>query len=128
MIRQGDEFFGYNPPFFGGPGNVLSKQIGSRLIMNDIKQLLLTKKRERVHRPTFGTDIRSLVFENVNDSDISDLETQVREAIETYESRVNLDSVIISLKDSKTLVIRVICSLVNNPQTILDFEIPVKAS
>ena len=125
--NQGDEYYGYNVPFFGGQGNVLSKQIGLRLIKNDLRQLLLTSPGERVNRPNFGTSIRSLVFEVVNSGDMEALRAEIIKTIETYETRISLTDIVVSSPDEKTIVIRVIGNLVNNPNVALDFEIPVRA-
>ena len=88
-------FFGFNPPFFGGAQNVLSKQTDERLIKNDLLQLLLTAPGERVFRPDFGTNIRTSIFEQLTDSDIDSLRSNIADQIERFERRISLREVTI---------------------------------
>ena len=88
-------FFGFNPPFFGGAQNVLSKQTDERLIKNDLLQLLLTAPGQRVFRPDFGTSIPLAVFEQITEADITDLRTNIINQIELFERRISLQDVTI---------------------------------
>ena len=44
---------------------------------------LLTNKGERVFRPNFGANLRNLLFENILDSTMEDLETKIQSDIAT---------------------------------------------
>ncbi len=117
-------FFGMNPPFLSGPQNVLSRQEDSQLIKNDLLQLLLTVPGERVMRPTFGVPLRSFVFEQLINSDISSLESAIASAINTWEPRVAIDE-LTALPDSSNtngLQIRLVVHLVNDPSVQLVIE------
>ena len=83
------QWFGYNPPFFGGQQGVMSRQAGLRLIKNDLQQLILTLPGERIMRPTFGTILRSTVFDNITEEDLVIIGDQILEAINTFDTRVN---------------------------------------
>jgi len=37
--------------------------------VSNFKNLLLTRKGERVYHPTFGTDLQNILFENINDDE-----------------------------------------------------------
>jgi len=45
---------------------------------------LLTNKGERVFRPNFGANLRNLLFENILDSTMEDLETKIQSDIATF--------------------------------------------
>lgn len=92
-------FYGFNPPFIGGARNVLSLQTDERLIKNDLVQLLLTVPGERAYRPTFGTPIRAVVFDNVDDSQLSGLESDITSAIVRNEERVRVNIVTVTPVD-----------------------------
>jgi len=100
------KYYGFNPPFFGGGiQNVLSRQEDEQLIKNDVLQLLLTLPGERVHRPKFGTPLRSFVFEN--STSVTALRARIISAIQSYEQRINVVSLNLIPKNDNLLVILV---------------------
>jgi phage baseplate assembly protein W len=52
--------------------------------------ILSTSKGERVMRPDFGCGIHDLVFEVVNTTTLTDIETNVRDALATFEPRIDV--------------------------------------
>jgi phage baseplate assembly protein W len=83
------QWFGYNPPFFGGQQGVLSRQSGLRLIKNDLQQLIMTLPGERVMRPTFGTPLRGILFDSVSQEQLILVADAILEAINKIDTRVN---------------------------------------
>ena len=81
-------YFGYNPPFFGGHQNVLSKQSGDRIIKNDLQQLILTNLGERVMRPEWGGNINRILFEPMTFGIVSLLESSINNTIRVIIQRV----------------------------------------
>ena len=88
--------FGYNPPFFGGPQNVMSRQEDEKIIKNDLLQLLLTVPGERVYDLNFGVNLRSMVFDQMEEGTIETLRQEIYNKVTTYEPRVNLSMIDIS--------------------------------
>lgn len=116
-------FYGMNPPFIGGPQNILSRQEDEQLIKNDILQLLLTVPGERVMRPTFGTPIRSLVFENIIKNDLFTLENKIRQAISDNEPRVTVDLVNLALMpDQQRLNVKIVVRMRSDPRRVINIE------
>jgi phage baseplate assembly protein W len=123
MSKSKALFWGFNPPFLGGPQNVLSRQEDDRLIKNDILQLLNTVPGERVMRPHFGVPLRSFVFEQLIDSDLSALEATIKDAIEEQDSRVIVDEVSISRDDDRNgMNVKVVVRLKKNPTKELTID------
>ena len=115
-VKRKPTFYGINPPFIGGPQNILSRQEYERLIKNDILQLLLTVPGERVMRPDFGVHLRDFVFENLVDSDLSILQQEISSKITAFEPRVNLQSVdLVANPDQNGLQIRIVATLRKDP-------------
>ena len=116
-------FFGYNPPFFGGSQNVLSRQEDDRLIKNDILQLLLTVPGERVMRPDFGVNLRNFVFEQLTQADLISLQDNIEEEITAQEPRVIVDSVELTPNaDNNRLKIQIIVTIRKDPKRQLTIE------
>lgn len=82
-------FFGYNLPFLAGR-TILPFQADHRLVSNDILQLLLTVPGERVMRPTFGSPIKTMLFEGNTQENRDALRNQIFRAIITNEKRVSV--------------------------------------
>jgi uncharacterized protein len=52
--------------------------------------ILSTAKGERVMRPDFGCGIHDLVFEVINTTTLTEIEQTVREALATFEPRIDV--------------------------------------
>jgi phage baseplate assembly protein W len=59
-------------------------------IKEAIRIILSTSKGERVMRPDFGSSLHDLVFASVSTAMIGLLESNVREALTTWEPRIEL--------------------------------------
>ena len=116
-------FYGFNMPFFGGPQKILSRQVDDKLIKNDILQLLLTVPGERVMRPDFGVHLRSFLFEQNTDSDLSILENEIAQAITEYEKRVTVENVtVVSDTNKHGINVVVIVRMVKDQKKVLTIE------
>jgi phage baseplate assembly protein W len=70
-------------------------------VLRSIRNILSTKKFEKPFDPTFGTNIDGLLFENFSSLTSSALEKEIIAAINNYEPRVNLQSVVVSAQPDK---------------------------
>jgi phage baseplate assembly protein W len=117
-------WFGFNYPFWVTPRGILRPQADTRIIKNDLLQLLLTSPGERRMRPSYGTKIRKFPFEPFSKEDIADLRDSIRSAIIRFEPRVILRDIIIDQSpDINTLTISVLCALSRDPNIELSVEL-----
>ena len=63
-------------------------------ITQAISALLLTNKGERPFQPDLGCDVRSLLFEPLDYGSASLLKSAIRETINRYEPRININSIL----------------------------------
>jgi phage baseplate assembly protein W len=68
----------------------VSTHINEYAIINSVKNLVSTNFFERPFRPQIGSNIRSLLFENIDPLIAAQLERAVAETIKNYEPRVNV--------------------------------------
>lgn len=123
MAKSRATFYGFNPPFIGGPQNVLSRQEDDRLIKNDILQLLLTVPGERVMRPSFGVPLRSFVFEQSTVSDINSLKGDIERALEDFEPRVTVETVDIETDEERNGInVKIVVRLKKDLKRLLTIE------
>jgi phage baseplate assembly protein W len=122
------EWYGINYPFKGGSQNVLTRQIGIRIIKNDILQLIYTNPGERVYRPSYGIGIRRFVFDQLDSQTINSLKENIITQIGLFEKRVSIESLDINEKrDKNTIEILLVCSLIQQPDEIfsIDLSLPI---
>ena len=67
---------------------VVSKDASA--IKQAIVNLLLTNKGERVMNPTYGSDIRSYLFEPMDFGTANQIKNNIRDTIETFEPRIRV--------------------------------------
>src|SRR5436305_12978958 len=71
-----------------------------RDVREAIRIILETKQGERVMRPDFGCGIHDLVFEEINATTLTAIEASVRDALITYEPRIELMPVTVDPSDA----------------------------
>lgn len=83
----------------GKDGILFKKSSRTELLKGQIYQLLLTSPGERVFLPNFGIDLRSYVFEQLDDTLIVDLQTKIANQIRLYIPNGELLSINVSFDD-----------------------------
>jgi phage baseplate assembly protein W len=73
----------------------INKTVGDMAVINSIKNLISTNNYERLFNPTFGGNIRALLFENMDPVTALRMEKEITTMIENYEPRVFLSSITI---------------------------------
>jgi phage baseplate assembly protein W len=81
------------PPRFDGKTRALAMVAAETDIAESLRILLGTVPGERVMQPTYGCDLRRLVFEIINESTVTDLKDVVTRAIQYFEPRIILEDV-----------------------------------
>tara|TARA_B100001093_G_C26567021_1_gene901256 strand:+ start:121 stop:558 length:438 start_codon:yes stop_codon:yes gene_type:complete len=72
--------------------------------ISNLKNLLLTRKGERVFQPNFGSNIPSLLFEQMNSSLEVDLEQSLRDDIGFWLPYISIDDILIQPDFDRNLV------------------------
>jgi uncharacterized protein len=71
-----------------------------RDVKEAIRIILATAPGERVMRPAFGCGIHALAFEEINQAVMFAMETSIRDALITYEPRIELLDIVIDPSDA----------------------------
>lgn len=79
----------------------ISLSYDAQAVIRSIRNILLTKRYEKVFNPDFGSNIDSLLFENISNVSAAALEREISFAIKNYEPRAILDSVVVSPLEDK---------------------------
>lgn len=81
---------GWSFPIVPGPTGSLAYSEGEVNVEQSLRTLLLTRAGERLMRGTFGTAIHALVLYPGSAQNLRALEREVRDAVVTWEPRVEL--------------------------------------
>jgi len=72
--------------------------------VSNLKSLLLTRKGERLFQPNFGSDVYSLMFENINSDLSSQLDESLRADIEYWLPYIIIDDINIEVIEDRNYV------------------------
>lgn len=106
---------------FSSPSVFISNYQTKDAIKNNIINYFLTNKGERYLNPEFGSDIRSKLFENVNEDTISDIKGIISRDLSNYFPRVSTQKLVVSsTPDTNTVSVYLQYSIV---QTNIEDEL-----
>jgi uncharacterized protein len=89
-------------------------------VKSNIKNLLLTKRGERILQPEFGSGLQELLFEFNDENLETKIEETITQALELWLPYVNIDSIDIEqtneLKDRSRVNVSITFAISGNPQ------------
>lgn len=101
----------------------LESDINEEAVKTSIKNILLTNRGERFFNPNFGSDIRSVLFENYTSATEQIISDLVKNAINNFEPRANVIEVLVKGDpDNNQVYVTIIFSIINKSEPIT-FEI-----
>ena len=74
----------------------INRYTNETAIVNSIKNLILTNHYERPFRPDIGSNVRRLLFENMDTITATTLEKEIAQTIKNYEPRANISRLNVS--------------------------------
>ena len=88
-------------------------------VINSVKNLILTNHFEKPFQPEVGSNLRRLLFENIDSIIAAQIEREIEETINNFEPRVQISSVIaVHAPDENGYKIRLEFFVINNPDPI----------
>ena len=92
-------------------------------VINSVKNLVMTNHYERPFQPELGSNLKRLLFEQVDNTTAALLEREITETIQNFERRVDVRDVIATgFPDENGYKVEITFFLVNNPDPIsVDF-------
>lgn len=74
----------------------INKNVGVQAVINSVKNLLLTGHYEKPFHPEIGSNIRKMLFEPLDAIVATNLQREIEETLNNYESRVRVRKIIVS--------------------------------
>lgn len=97
----------------------LLMDVNEEAVKQSIKNILLTNRGERLFNPTFGSDLRSILFENFSPQTESQLKEYIEMSVNNYEPRAALiDVVVQAIPDLNAYSATIVFSVINKAEPI----------
>jgi phage baseplate assembly protein W len=71
----------------------INKHLDEQAVINSLKNIILTNHYEKPFNPDYGSNIRALLFENIDAITAITLEREILQTIENFEPRVSVSKV-----------------------------------
>ena len=68
----------------------INKHKDAMAVINSIKNLMMTNHYERPFQPDLGSNVRRLLFENLDKITAISMEREIRQVVENYEPRAQI--------------------------------------
>ena len=79
----------------------VGKKTGAGAVKGAILSILKTDFNERLFQPEFGSNIRALLFEQMNPITVERIKTEVKEAVERHEPRAQVIGIQVEAQEEK---------------------------
>lgn len=97
----------------------VTKHLNEYAVINSVKNLVSINFFEKPFNPQFGSNLRALLFEPVDEITAVHIERAITEVIENYEPRVRVVEVVAALTpDENRYDVKLTFSILNNQNTI----------
>lgn len=94
--------------------NTLLRKINVDAVKQSIKNIVLTDRGERLYNPTFGGNIRALLFENKTPQTFISIKEQIKDVLEAHEPRAEIiDIVVADTFDDHTVDVSIVFRVIN---------------
>jgi phage baseplate assembly protein W len=97
----------------------INKHVGVKAVINSIKNLVLTNHYEKPFQPEIGSNVRKLLFENIDELTSIALQREISQVIANYEPRASVSKVYVFADyDNNGFNVEVEFSIINQPDPI----------
>ena len=79
----------------------LALSYDDKAVIRSVRNLLLTKHYDRLFNPNLGSNISFILFEPLTGSTAATLESEIRNTINNFEPRVEIDSITVGIDEDR---------------------------
>lgn len=95
------------------------KKVDAAAVKQAVKNIVLTNHFEKPFNPRFGGNVRDLLFDLADDETESDIESTITSAIQRYEPRADVISVIAkSAADLNSISVSITFNVINTQEEV----------
>jgi hypothetical protein len=107
-------------------GGYFTKSTGVELVKNNLKQLLLTERGERVMLPNFGTGLKKYLMEQMDETLFQLIKSEIIDSINRYARDVELIKIQVLPKNGNYLSIKLFCKINEPSNTSFNLLVEIK--
>lgn len=97
----------------------ITKHTGEMAVINSVKNLILTNHYERPFQPELGSNIRRMLFENLDTVTAASIEREITQTILNFEPRVRIEQIIVTPRyDENAYSVQMTFSIINRTEPI----------
>ncbi len=123
-----DTYIGLSLPVkFGRDGDFNRTKTTIKQTASNIKNLLLTRRGERLGNPTFGSELMAVLFEPMDGDLETKLEESIRASLSEFLPHVNLLDIKFSI-DGNTIIPKIIFTIDTDNTTIEELNLSLDLS
>jgi phage baseplate assembly protein W len=131
--RKGDKRYGFAFPMGDiDSGQFLKKASDTELIRNQLRQLLLTSRGERVMLPAYGTNLRRYLMEPLDQATLSQIKREILESFSRYAPNVSLAKIQVfpgataAPGGGHFLIVRLFCVLKAEQDVLFEIKVDIR--
>ena len=97
----------------------INKHLSEYAVINSVKNLILTNHYERPFQPELGSNIRRLLFENIDSVIAAQIEREIVETISNFEPRAQVSrATAVAAPDENKYNVELEFFIINNPNPV----------
>jgi phage baseplate assembly protein W len=131
--RDGNTYIGIDLPFrksSGVEGYFASTSLTIDAVKNNIRNLLKTKKGERIMQPNLGTNLDKYLFETFTDETMLAIQNEILNTVGTWLPFVEVKDLDIELAElsgigKNTLNVKVVFNITRDPNTLSSVNVTI---
>lgn len=130
--RKTTKFYGFRFPFGEiSKGGYLKKSSDLSLIKDGLRQLLLTRRGERVMLPNYGTNLNNYLMEPLDQATFNQIKREILESMSIYAPDINLLKIQIFPSETETLsgghslYIKLFCSIKEESESSFEIKLSI---
>ena len=95
--------------------NIVVRAVNEEAVKKALRNLLLTDRGERLYQPSIGSDINSLLFEDVSPITTDLIKSRIIDVITRFENRVKIiDVVVLPNESNNSYEVGIIFEIINS--------------
>ena len=97
----------------------INKHTGEMAVINALKNLILTNHYEKPFFPDYGSNVRRLLFENLDIITATALEKEITQTIQNFEPRVQVINLNVTPKfDDNAFQVELLFNIINRTEPV----------
>lgn len=95
--------------------NIVVRATNEEAVKKALRNLLLTNKGERLYQPEIGSDLNSLLFENISPVTTDLIKSKIIDVITRFENRVKIiDVVVLPNESNNSYEVGIVFEIINS--------------